>query len=108
LKNQQPQPEAEMLPEYDFSGKQGVRGKYHRAYQQGHTVRIHEEDGTVTTQHFTLEEGAVLLEPDVREYFPDSATVNQALRGLIGLIPRQPSVQRRRGQIATTGVNDAR
>ncbi len=72
-------------PEYDFSGKKGVRGKYHRAYQQGHTVRIHEEDGAVTTRYFTLEEGAVLLEPDVREYFPDSASVNQALRGLIGL-----------------------
>lgn len=97
-----------MLPEYDFSGKKGVRGKYHRAYQQGHTVRIPEEDGTVTTQYFTLEEGAVLLEPDVREYFPDSASVNQALRGLIGLIPRQPSARRRRGQMATTVVNDAR
>jgi hypothetical protein len=49
-----------MVPEYEFSGKQGVRGKYHRAYQQGHTVRIQEEDGTVTTQYFPLEEGAVL------------------------------------------------
>ncbi len=47
-----------MLPEYDFSGEEGARGKYHRAYQQGNTVRIHEEDGTVTTRYFTLEEGA--------------------------------------------------
>jgi hypothetical protein len=81
--------EPEMLDEYDFSGKKGVRGKYHRAYQQGHTVRIYEEDGGVTTQHFTLEEGAVLLAPDVRPYFPDSESVNQALRGLIGLIPQK-------------------
>ncbi|MEI2690691.1 MAG: hypothetical protein V9H69_13680 [Anaerolineae bacterium] len=90
-----------MLPEYDFSGKKGGRGKYHRAYQQGHTVRIHEEDGTVTTQYFTLEEGAVLLEPDVREYFQDSDSVNQALRGLIGLLPRQTHQRKQHGEAAT-------
>ncbi len=49
-----------MSPEYDLSDKKGVRGKYHRDYQQGHTVRIHEEDGAVTAQYFPLEEGAVL------------------------------------------------
>lgn len=70
--------ETDMLPEYDFSGKKGVRGKYYHAYQQGHTVRIRQEDGSITTQYFTLEEGAVLLAPDAREYFPDSESVNQA------------------------------
>jgi UDP-N-acetylglucosamine 2-epimerase len=34
-----------------------------------------------------MEEGAVMLAPDAREYSPDSESVNQALRGLIGLIP---------------------
>lgn len=97
------EPEPDMLPEYDFSGKKGTRGKYHRAYQQGHTVRIHEEDGAVTVQYFTLEEGAVLLEPDVREYFPDSASVNQALRGLIGLIPNQAAKRKQPGRSAKTG-----
>lgn len=77
----------DLLPEYDFSGKEGVRGKYHRAYRKGHQVRINNEDGTVTTQYFTLAEGAILLEPDVREYFPDSESVNKALRSLIALIP---------------------
>ena len=76
-----------MLPEYDFTGKKGVRGKYYRVYQQGHTVRIEQPDGTVTVQHFTLEEGAVMLDPDVRRYFPDSESVNNALRSLIALIP---------------------
>ena len=38
----------EMLPEYDFTGKKGVRGKYYRAYQQGHTVKVYEEDGAVS------------------------------------------------------------
>ncbi len=28
-----------------------------------------------------------MLEPDVREYFPDSDAVNKALRGLIRLLP---------------------
>ena len=78
-----------MRPEYDFSGKQAVRGKYHQQYWAGHAVRVHQEDGTVTMRYFTLEEGAVLLAPDVRAYFPDSESVNQALRGLIELIPDQ-------------------
>ncbi len=58
--------EPAMLPEYDFSGKEGVRGKYYRLYQQSHIVRMHQEDGTVVTQHFTLEDGAVMLASDVR------------------------------------------
>jgi hypothetical protein len=36
----------EMLPEYDLSTKQGVRGKYYRAYREGHTVTVHHHDGT--------------------------------------------------------------
>ncbi|MCI5225566.1 MAG: hypothetical protein D3918_02640 [Candidatus Electrothrix sp. AX2] len=76
-----------MLPEYDFSGKKGLRGKYSAAYKQGHTVKVHQENGTIVTQYFTLEDGAVLLAPEVRKYFPDSESVNQALRGLINLIP---------------------
>ena len=79
--------EDDMRPEYDFS--QGVRGKHYRAYREGHTVKIHQADGSVTVQHFTLEEGAVMLEPDVQAYFPDSDSVNKALRGLIALIPEK-------------------
>jgi predicted nucleotidyltransferase len=33
-------PEDTMLPEYDFSGKQGLRGKYYQAYQQGRATRM--------------------------------------------------------------------
>lgn len=74
-----------MLPEYDFRG--GVRGKHFRAYQQGHTVEIHRADGTTEVQRFTVEDGAVVLDPEVRQYFPDSEAVNDALRKLIELIP---------------------
>ena len=76
----------EMLPEYDFTG--GVRGKHYQADRQGHTVTIHQNDGTEIVQYFTLEDGAIMLDPDVREYFPDAETVNRALRTLISLFPK--------------------
>ena len=76
---------AEMLPEYDFS--RGVRGKHYKAYRKGHEVKVHKPDGTTVVQCFKLEEGAVVLESDVRKYFPDSDAVNKALRTLIQLIP---------------------
>ena len=75
----------DMLPEYDF--KDGIRGKHYKAYRKGHTVKIHKMDGTTTVQYFKLEDGAVMLEPDVRKYFPDSDSVNKTLRSLIDLVP---------------------
>jgi hypothetical protein len=62
------QPEPEMLDEYDFSG--GVRSKYAERYAAGSNV--------------------VVLSPDVAEVFPDSESVNEALRALIK-IARQTS-----------------
>ncbi|MDW8326213.1 MAG: hypothetical protein RMK99_06570 [Anaerolineales bacterium] len=79
----------EVLPEYNLRSKKGVRGKYYRAYRQGHTVRVYEADGTVQVQYFTLAEGAVMLEPDVRAYFPNSEVVNRTLRSLIALVPEK-------------------
>ena len=77
-------------PEYNFTKMAGgVRGKYYKAYRAGHTVKIHKEDGTTLVQHFKLEDGAVMLEPDIRKYFPDSETVNTALRCLIPLLPKK-------------------
>ena len=82
--------EDEMLPEYDFANMPGgVRGKYAAAYREGHSVVIHHEDGSASVQYFTLEDGAVMLDPDVRQYFPDSEAVNTALRCLIPLLERR-------------------
>jgi hypothetical protein len=53
--------EDDMRPEYDFSG--GVRGKYAAQYANGTNL--------------------VRLEPDVYTVFPDSESVNAALRLLI-------------------------
>jgi hypothetical protein len=81
-----PQKVEEMRAEYDFSG--GTRGKHAAAYHEGHTVTIHKKDGTTIVQNFKLEEGAVVLAPDVREYFPDAESVNNALRALISIAPK--------------------
>lgn len=81
---------SDMRPEYDFTKMTGgVRGKYYKDYRAGHTVKIHKADGTTLVQHFKLEEGAVMLEPDIRKYFPDSEAVNNALRCLIPLLPKR-------------------
>jgi hypothetical protein len=76
-----------MLPEYSF--KSGVRGKHANAYRKGHKVGIRQEDGTALVRHYTLEDGAVMLAPDVRKYFPDSESVNKALRSLIEIAPKK-------------------
>jgi hypothetical protein len=61
MSNVRPRREAEeMLPEYDFSG--GVRGKY--------------------AKRFAKDTIMVVLDPDVAELFPDSKSVNNALRAL--------------------------
>ena len=56
-------PEVDMLDEYDFSS--GVRGKYSERYAEGNNV--------------------VVLSPDVAKVFPNSESVNRALRKLIEL-----------------------
>ncbi len=83
----------DMLPEYGFKGKKGVRGKYATALKQGYSIRVTNEDGMVSVRHFVPRENAVVLDPDVRVYFPDSESVNRALRSLIELIPEQSRKQ---------------
>ena len=56
-----------LRPEYDFSS--GVRGKHHAAYK--------------------AETNVVLLDPDVAGAFPDSASVNTALRLLLEIAEKQ-------------------
>ena len=53
----------ELLAEYDFS--QGERGKYAKRYAEGTNI--------------------VVLSPDVAEFFPDSESVNTALRALVDI-----------------------
>ena len=62
----------EFRPEYDFS--KGIRGKHHEAYKAGTNV--------------------VLLDADVAEAFPDSSSVNRALRMLLEIAKKQRSSER--------------
>jgi len=52
------------------------------------TVIIYHENGRVSTHQLAPIGNAVILEPDVQQYFPDSTAVNRALRALIDLIPQ--------------------
>ena len=70
-----------MRKEYDFS--KGVRGKHYKEYRKGHTVKIHQSNGTTLVQYFKQEDGSIMLDPDVKVYFPNSEAVNKALRSLI-------------------------
>jgi len=79
----------EMRTEYDFS--KAERGKFYRPLDKGYTVQVKKKDGTVEVKQYVLAEGAVLLAPDVAEYFPDSESVNEALRSLIQLMKKVPA-----------------
>lgn len=85
--------EDDMLPEYDFTGKQAIRGKYYQRLRQGYTLKVEQADGTVLSQTIVRPEGTVLLDPDVQEFFPDAEAVNNALRALIHLIPVKKTQQ---------------
>ena len=56
-----------MLPEYDFTG--GVRGVTAARYAQGTNI--------------------VAVDPEVRDVFPDSGAVNDALRAIAPLLREQ-------------------
>ncbi len=86
----------DMRPEYDFTS--GVRGKYARELREnGYSIRVYSADGKFTEIH-VLGEKTVVLAPDVSEYFPDSETVNHALRTLLSLVPekRKAAARKRR------------
>lgn len=56
-----------MLDEYDFS--KGVRGKYSSRHAEGTNV--------------------VILDPDVAKVFPDSQSVNEALRAIANIVKKR-------------------
>jgi len=90
-----PTPEADLRPEYDFSN--AVRGKHHKPMHKGYSVEVHKADGTTVIEHYQVAEGTVMLQPDVRAYFPDSESVNKALRSLITLMSELPETGKRAG-----------
>lgn len=75
----------EEIQPVDFS--KGIRGKHYAATEKGFSVKIHREDGSTTTQRYLPARDAIILDEDVKSYFPDAQSVNTALRGLIKLLP---------------------
>jgi len=65
--------DSKMKDEYDFS--HGVRGKHAEAYARGSNV--------------------VVLEPEVAEEFPDSKSVNEAVRSLLPIIKNHSRASQR-------------
>jgi len=57
--------------------------------QAGYTVTVHNAGGTMVVKDVMPKRNAVLLEPDVQAHFPDSKSVNKALRCLIPLLPKR-------------------
>ena len=75
-----PKPTDDLRPEYDFDYSKAVRGKYYK--------RLLKERSNV-----------VILERDVAKAFPDSASVNEALRSIL---------KSRRARRPTTRANRTR
>jgi hypothetical protein len=92
----------DMRPEYDLSTlKQvGERGRFHKARREGYTTVVTHPDGTKEITHYRPVPGSVVLDQDVRAYFPDSNAVNAALRGLMALIPAKRRTARKSRQQA--------
>ena len=86
--------------EYDFTG--GMRGKHFRAMQAGYTITIHQADGSTVVKEVKPRQGAVILEPDVQSYFPDSDSVNTTLRSLINLLPAKRKANPRKARSLST------
>ena len=78
----------EMLREYDLKNLKGTRGKYSKAYDAGHSVRIFKGTKQVSDQFFAA------IESDLREYFPDSKSINKTLRTLIKLTGQNSKTQK--------------
>ncbi len=79
--------EDDLLPEYDLSSVEP--GTAYRPLDQGYTVTIHKADGSTEVRVVSPYKDAIVLEADVKAYFPDSESVNSALRSIIALFPKE-------------------
>ena len=66
-----------MLPQYDFSG--GVKGKHFKKFREGVSIQLLGE---------TKDTKLVVLDEDMGNIFPDSKSVNAALRHIVEALPK--------------------
>lgn len=86
----------DMRKEYDFH--KGVRGRHHKILQHGAKTIIHKSNGKTVIKDILPPKGIVVIEPDIHIYFPDSKSVNQALRCLIPLLPKKRAKSKEAGK----------
>jgi|SRR5712692_2830575 len=84
-----------LKPHYDFDYSKAKPNRFAKTrdgqpvYRENFKVTIHKADGSTITRLVKSSGDVITLEPDVRTYFPDSESVNAALRGLIALVPHK-------------------
>jgi len=88
MKNRSQRTSDELRPEYAFDYSKAVRGK--------HTKRLVEEGANV-----------VVLDPDVATVFPDSASVNEALRSLLDFARSTQRLTKRSSRVRKHEVEGA-
>ena len=77
----------DMLPHYDFS--KGKHMGYHKKFSKGIAITILSEDDKPIRSKFMYPKGIIVLDEDVKNIFPDSKSVNDALRHIIAAIPKR-------------------
>jgi len=68
-------------------------------------MQVSQTDCTNMIEQVKMEEGTVQLDPDVRAWFPDSASVNQALCALIMLMEQMPTKGKKKKSPKATPVS---
>ena len=75
-----------MRAQYNFSS--GERPRYDTKYPEGAVITVH-RDGRKASKKRIENKALVVLDADVSKVFPDTRSVNSALRHLIAAVPKK-------------------
>jgi hypothetical protein len=81
----------DMLPNYDFS--KGEKPNYAKKFSGGAVITIHSSNGKSSKKKIIQKQSLVILDADVSKVFPDTKSVNSALRHLIAALPKNRIVK---------------
>ncbi|MFI5201400.1 MAG: hypothetical protein ACHQNE_03340 [Candidatus Kapaibacterium sp.] len=89
-KKSRPDEEDVMKPHYDFS--KGEKPNYAKRFRNGAIITVKGSNGS---RHKRIEaKSLVILDADVSKVFPDTQSVNAALRHLIQAVPKRSWMSR--------------